>query len=168
MPFQLQNAIFLSLEKPHRWLVETVRAFNQGSIDQYKQLIADHKADFASVSIFVRKEAFLLEKITILALMSHVFQLSSDQRVLSFQQVSQVTRVPEDRVEFLLMRALSLGSIKGVIDQVAKTVAISWVQPRVLESVQLVIMKNKLAEWQSKVAQMQDFMYSESPELLSN
>jgi len=165
----LTNGVFLSMEKsPHAWLVDTVRAFNQGEIDQYKQIIVNNKAKFAELDIFVRKETFLIEKITILALMSHVFNLSSDKRTLTFQQVAQVTRLPVDQVEFLLMRALSLNLIKGVIDQVDKSVAISWVQPRALEIAQLVVMKNKLSEWQGKVAQMQDFMYSESPELLSN
>ena len=165
----LMHPVFNAMEQSeHAWLVATVRAFNQGDIDKYQQIIQENKDKFAQLNIFVRKETFLVEKITILALMSHIFKLSSDKRTLTFKQVASVTRLPENQVEFLLMRALSLQLIRGIIDQVDKTVAISWVQPRALETSQLVIMRNKLAEWQLKVEQMQTLMYNESPELLSN
>merc|ERR1712137_191099 len=126
----LMHPVFTAMEQSeHAWLVATVRAFNQGDIDKYQQIIQENKEKFAQLNIFVRKETFLVEKITILALMSFIFKLSSDKRTLTFKQVASVTRLPENQVEFLLMRALSLQLIKGVIDQVDKTVAISWVQP---------------------------------------
>ena len=37
------------------------------------------------------------------------------------------------QVELLVMKALSLGLVKGSIDQVDKKVHMTWVQPRVLD-----------------------------------
>ena len=37
------------------------------------------------------------------------------------------------QVEVMVMRALSLGLVKGSIDQVAGAVSVTWVQPRVLD-----------------------------------
>ena len=37
------------------------------------------------------------------------------------------------KIELLVMRALSLGLVKGSIDQIDSKIFISWVQPRVLD-----------------------------------
>jgi len=51
------------------------------------------------------------------------------------------------------MKALSLGLIKGRIDQTQQNVAISWVQPRVLNTQQIDTMQKKLGEWSHSVKQ---------------
>ena len=47
----------------------------------------------------------------------------------------------------LLMRAMSLGLIKGTVDQVEQKVSVSWLQPRVLEVSQMKNIKDRLDEW---------------------
>ena len=37
------------------------------------------------------------------------------------------------QVEYLVMKALSLGLVKGSIDQLSQEVSMTWVQPRVLD-----------------------------------
>jgi len=145
-----------------------VRCFNVGDIDGYKKLLSENQAAFNNLDIFVRKQQFLIEKITILALMCTVFRYSSEQRTLSFSKVAEITKLPENEVELLLMKSLSLKLIKGIIDQVSKIVTITWVQPRALELSEIETMRGKLTEWQSKVQTMQTFMCGEAPELLSH
>jgi len=100
--------------------------------------------------------------------MCTVFRYSSEQRTLSFSKVAEITKLPENEVELLLMKSLSLKLIKGIIDQVSKIVTITWVQPRALELSEIETMRGKLTEWQSKVQTMQTFMCGEAPELLSH
>lgn len=45
------------------------------------------------------------------------------------------------------MRAMSVGLVRGSIDQVAATVQISWIQPRVLDKQQLGEVRQQLADW---------------------
>jgi 26S proteasome regulatory subunit N9 len=42
-----------------------------------------------------------------------------------------------EEVEFLVMKALSRGLVRGSIDQVNQLVSITWVQPRVLDRKQV-------------------------------
>ena len=44
-------------------------------------------------------------------------------------------------MELLVIRALSLNLVKGVIDEVDEKVHMTWVQPRVLNNEQVMILK---------------------------
>jgi 26S proteasome regulatory subunit N9 len=52
------------------------------------------------------------------------------------------------------MKAMSLGLVKGSIDQVDELVRITWVQPRSLDKDRLRVMKNKLSKWKDNVEQI--------------
>lgn len=45
------------------------------------------------------------------------------------------------------MKALSLGLIRGTIDQVGQLVNITWVQPKVLDLKQVDGMRQRLQDW---------------------
>lgn len=65
------------------------------------------------------------------------FQRKAWDRQLTFAEIAQETGLPENQVEVMVMRALSLGLVKGTIDQVDNKVNITWVQPRVLDKKQV-------------------------------
>lgn len=164
----LNHPVFGTLKgTPSGWIAELVSAFNAGNIDRYKTLVSDNRGAFDSIPILKDNQQFLIEKVTILALMESVFRMESERRTFTFAQVASLTQLPTNEVEFLLMRSLSLGLIRGSIDQVDGTVAIHWVQPRVLEMSQLSSMKTKLIDWQKKVDSMNQFLFTESPDLMS-
>jgi len=60
--------------------------------------------------------------------------------------VKKIGKGIED-IEMLLMRAMSLGFIRGNIDQVANAVNIEWVQPRVLNLEQISSMGKRFTDW---------------------
>lgn len=51
------------------------------------------------------------------------------------------------QVDWILMRAMSLGLIKGTIDEVAQTVNVTWVQPRVLNTAEVATISLQLGDW---------------------
>jgi 26S proteasome regulatory subunit N9 len=66
------------------------------------------------------------------------------------------------------MKSLSLGLMKGVIDELTQSVSITWVQPRVLDLKQVHKMKDRLDKWLTDVDQVLLFVQNETaPELLS-
>lgn len=78
-------------------------------------------------------EVKMRQKICLLCLMEMAFTRPANNKQLTFDEVAAKTKLPEDEVELLVMRALSLGLVKGSIDQIDKKIFISWVQPRVLD-----------------------------------
>lgn len=148
----VENQIFDSLRgTANEWLAHVVMAFNNGEIEKWLEMEKQYSAQLNSQPGLVENKRIMDQKIAILALMQLVFSRGSLDRTLSFGEVSQVTKVPHDQVELLLMRALSLELIKGRIDQVAQTISITWVQPRVLSREQVATMRDKLSEWSVKV-----------------
>lgn len=67
----------------------------------------------------------------------------------------------------MVMKALSLGLVKGSIDQVQQTVTITWVQPRVLSMQQIASMQQRLVKWSEGVRGTLLFMEGETPELFA-
>jgi len=88
-----------------------------------------------------------MKKIRIMAVLELIFSLPKNDRNIPFVKISGVTGLDLDRVELIVMRAMSLGLIKGTIDEMDQVVRISWVIPRVLDSTRIQIMKNKMEDW---------------------
>ena len=61
------------------------------------------------------------------------FKRPATDRQLTFAEISEATNLPINEVELLVMKALSVGLVKGSIDQVDQKVHMTWVQPRVLD-----------------------------------
>ena len=73
---------------------------------------------------------------------------------MTFETISQETHVQAQEIEILIMKALSLGLLRGSIDQVAEIARINWVQPKVLDMKQIDNMRVRLKEWDSSVNQL--------------
>ena len=69
--------------------------------------------------------------------MNLVFETPAHERAIPFSAIATRARLDLDHVEWLAMRAMALGLVKGVIDEVAGVVEVAWVQPRVLDAAQI-------------------------------
>lgn len=70
---------------------------------------------------------------------------------MSFETIQSETGVSLDAIEHLIMKALSLGLLRGTIDQVDQVSHIKWVQPKVLDRGQIEGMRARLREWDASV-----------------
>ena len=69
------------------------------------------------------------EKICLLSLLQLIFTKPPHQRVLSFQEIQEhLSLEQEEEVEWIVMRALFLGLIRGTIDEVEQRVSVSYIQ----------------------------------------
>jgi 26S proteasome regulatory subunit N9 len=136
------------------WLRELLFAFNAGDLARYRSL----QPSFAKQPLFQEKDAFLRQKLCMSALTESVFRRPPHDRSLTFEIIHNETGVEYDEVEYLLMKALSQGLIRGRIDQVAQVARIEWVQPKVLDRQQIDNMRKRLAEWDGSVSRLNGYM----------
>lgn len=153
----------------HDWLARALEALNAGNLAEWKSLEQTHAAQLKSHDLSSPAVAALLrQKASILAVIELVFQRPASERIISFADIASATDTPGDRVEHLIMRALSLGLIKGRIDETEQHFNITWVQPRVLGQEQLHTMSQRLDVWATSVKQALELVENQiSPDVLA-
>ena len=112
------------------------------------------EGNLARAPLLEEHKGFLQQKISLSALTEAVFRRSPHDRAMTFETIARETRVSPEGIEILIMKALSLGLLRGSIDQVDEVAKISWVQPKVLDMKQIDNMRGRLQEWDSSVNQL--------------
>ncbi|KAM3468968.1 hypothetical protein MY8738_010185 [Beauveria namnaoensis] len=140
----------LAQSEDDSWLRELLFAYNRGDLAAYAAL-SDH---IASNKLLSENSTQLKQKIYLAALTEAVFRRPPHDRAMSFATISHETKVRPDEIEHLVMKALSLGLLRGTIDQVTSVAQITWVQPKVLDMKQIGSMRQRLLDWDSSVNQL--------------
>jgi 26S proteasome regulatory subunit N9 len=163
----MENEILQMLRNTNEaWLVDILTAFNFGDLNTWKVLQQKY-ADHIERSDLRHKGNVLTAKIKILSLIELVFNRPSGHRRLRFEEIAQNTDVPLNQVELLVMKALSLGLLRGNIDEVDQVVNFTWVQPRILNLKQVSGMRTRLQSWIENVKSALILIENEmTPELI--
>lgn len=143
----LQHPILAALTGEVAWLQELLIAFNRGDLAAF-DVLSGH---ISSNPLLKEHVEDIRQKIYLAALTESVFRRPPHQRAMSFGTISADTKVREDEIEHLVMKALSLGLVRGTIDQVDELVNFTWVQPRILDMSQIASMNQRLGEWGENV-----------------
>ncbi|KAI6249977.1 putative 26S proteasome regulatory subunit rpn9 [Erysiphe necator] len=157
----LLHPILESLKSSEPNLCELLFAFNRGDLSTY-DVLSGH---IASNPLLFRHSDGLKQKIYIAALTEAVFRRPPHDRAMSFKTIVEETRVRPDEIEYLIMKALSLGLLKGTIDQVNEIACINWVQPKVLNMKQIDSMRVRLQEWDSSVNSLGNWIESKGQDV---
>ncbi|KYK55860.1 proteasome regulatory particle subunit [Drechmeria coniospora] len=140
----------LATSEEDAWLRELLFAYNRGDLAAY-DVLSDN---IASNKLLNEHSTHLRQKIYLAALTETIFRRPPHDRTMTFASISQETKVRPDEIEHLIMKALSLGLIRGTIDQVDEIAHITWVQPKVLDMTQIGNMRQRLLDWDSNVNQL--------------
>jgi len=177
---------------PNAWMIDLLRVFQTGDLTAFAALSTARAADIARVPALVSHSSVVREKITLLRLMELSASRPAHGRALSFADVAASCTVGVDAVESLAMRAISLGLLKGTLDEVDQVsmtqqgmpivhaVAdppaptphpqifhVTFVAPRVLSIDQLRTLKGSVDEWRVKARQTLAFLHTNTQELLA-
>jgi len=148
---------------PNEWVLNMLDAFNIGDIRMFESLADKWKTQ----PDLLTKETQLREKIRLLCLMEMAFKCDSMDRHLKFGAIAKETGLPENQVEVMVMRALSLGLVRGSIDQLEERVKITWVQPRVLRKQQLVSMTERIDVMLDETSKLQSMLHEGAAPILT-
>lgn len=160
----LMHPVLESLKNTDKqWLIETLYGFNSGNVEKFQAL----KSAWGQQPDLAAHEAKLMQKIQLLCVMEMTFTRPANNRQLTFQEISQSTRVPVNEVELLVMKALSVGLLRGSIDEVDQKVQMTWVQPRVLDLPQIKGMKERLDFWCGDVKSMAVLVEHQAHDILT-
>lgn len=159
----LLHPILDVLKPPHvkSWLRDLLFAFNRGDLAAFDRL-SNHLSEDEQLATH---RQFLYQKISLAALTELVFKRPPHDRAMSFDTISSETQVKPNEIEHLIMKALSLGLLRGKIDQVAGIAKINWVQPKVLERSQIDGMRSRLKEWDSNVNDLGHYIEGEGKDV---
>lgn len=159
----LQHPVLDALKNTReQWLIDLLQAFNIGDVEKYEAL----KPVWQIQPDLRVAEGILKRKITLLCLMDMIF-VAGGTRALSFNDVATRTKLPIEQIELLAMQALSLGLIRGSIDQVDEKLNMHWVKPRVLDVRQVATLKKRLDQWTNDVKQMSALVEHQAEDILS-
>ena len=135
-------------ETEFAWLAELLRAFNAGDIAQYEALVGQHHAELHQQPALLANTTFSRRRSRPRA----PRRCSSSVSARRASAPSPSTRLPLRPICrwtrsscSSCVRSRSL--IRGLLDEVDRTLRVTWVQPRVFGSSQINLMKERLQTW---------------------
>lgn len=149
------------------WIYYLILSFNSAKVDQFLDMLNKYKDPISKDKVLNSHIDFLQVKIRIAALMDLVFQKNKNERVLTYKEITSSCHCDMNQVEFLVIKALSSGLIKGYIDEVENRVVVNWVQPKYLDREKIAILHDRLDQWISKAGKvLGSFQEASSPLLV--
>lgn len=152
-------------ETEDAWLLRLLESFHDGDIINFAKIFETHEKMFQEYKILSSNIDILRQKIGIMCLLKMIFERGSEQRTLDIDEIARTVKIDSKMAEWLLMRAMAKGLVKGKIDGVKRTVNITWLKPRVLTKDQLGTMEDKLGVWKKKVINTSEVLLEETAEL---
>lgn len=149
----------------NEWLVKLMHACANGDVLDLESITSTYSDAIATQPALISRANVVKEKVMLLALVNMVFKRPSNERTLSFEDIAAESKIPLNQVELLVMRALSLGLIRGSMDQVDQTLDVTWVMPRVLDTSQIKALSERFGQWAAQVKNTKDYMNEYVPML---
>uniref|UniRef100_A0A3B0N538 26S proteasome subunit, putative n=1 Tax=Theileria annulata TaxID=5874 RepID=A0A3B0N538_THEAN len=137
----------------YNWLYEVLLIFNEGNLQLFEEALERFKGQITH-SELNGHEPELRYKLTLIALLNLAFRKPNKQRSLSFQEIVEHCKIQMDEVEPFILKALGCNLIQGHIDQTQGTIQVTWVQPRILDTNKLELVRQKLKGWISSTNEL--------------
>jgi 26S proteasome regulatory subunit N9 len=109
---------------PFAWLRQLLLFYNSGDMEGFERV--SKSGEFLKQPLLVAANPFLRQKLCLMTLMESVFKRSKAERgKMTFAEIAKDVRVSVEEVEHVVMKALSLGLVRGSIDEVDEAVLVS-------------------------------------------
>ncbi|CAA9987202.1 26S proteasome regulatory subunit RPN9, putative [Plasmodium knowlesi strain H] len=147
------------------WLYQLIYIYNEGNIEVFNQVVHKYEENIKN-SLLKDYKKNMIKKITLLALMDLAFKKKKQRSDISFEEIAQHCKVDVNEVEKMLITAKSKNILTCQIDEIQKSVKITWVKPRVLNNEKIFFMKESIDKWITHSKNLLTYMEDLSVELL--
>lgn len=110
----------LLLGSQFEFIFYLILCFNSAKVDQFIDMMEIYKQNISNDPILSANVDFLHTKVRVAALLELVFQKNKNERIITYKEIHSKCHCDNDKIEFLVIKALSLGLIKGYIDEVTR------------------------------------------------
>ena len=152
----------------YEWISNLILSFNSAKVDQFLSMVQQNEKQIKDNPVLRNKYEFLQIKIRIAALLELIFQKNKNERTITFEEIYKVCDTNDDNIEYICMKALSHGLIKGYIDDVEKKLVVNWIQPKYLEKEKIVMLEDRFTSWIEKSKKVLDDLHENAAVLLNN
>ena len=152
----------------YEWISNLILSFNSAKVDQFLSMCDANKNEIQNNEVLSKRCEFLPVKIRIAALLDYIFQKNKGERTITFDEICRVCMTDEDKIEYICMKALSHGLIKGYIDQVEKKLYVNWIQPKYLDKEKIELLKGRFDNWIDKAGKVLLDLKENAAPLLNN
>ena len=118
----------LLLGSQFEFIYYLILCFNSAKVDQFIDMMENYKNNIKNDPILSSKVEFLHTKVRVAALLDLIFQKNKNERIITYKEIHIKCHCDLDKIEFLVIKALSLGLIKGYIDEVINIINLGWKQ----------------------------------------
>jgi len=142
------------------WLLRLLRAVGGGDLAGFRAVLEGHAAEVGLQPALLEARGMLERKAGTAAIVRHVVKAHAEgsKERLALAEVAGKTGLSEKAVHELLAQAFAGKLLEGTIDQVAGTLQVTWVKPRVLTFEEIAEARGKLGIWGGKAAECLDLV----------
>lgn len=137
---------------PNEWLANLIMLLNSGETESIPEFNEKFAPVIQANDTFRAFLPIIQQKLALSVFLQLIFSRPFNTRVFSFSEISQTCHVAMDRVEILIMKALSADLVRGEIDQVDETLTVTWCRPKALDRARLIHLRTELGRWHDIVA----------------
>lgn len=149
------------------WLGELLTQVQAGDISGFNATMRARSVDLGRMPALAGSAETLKEKVAILAVMQALSERTPANRTVTFSELASIADIPVPAVEWMAMRAMSLGLLRGKLDAVDQTLHATWVKPRTLTLKEVHVLADQMNTWLAKVDAAQSRVHMGSRDMLA-
>jgi 26S proteasome regulatory subunit N9 len=135
---------------PNSWLRDIIVALYKGDVNSFNEVVESNKNKYFSHLALSSNHEYIKRKAVLLSVLNLAFDRDPHDRTISFNEIASKSCIDCDQVEWVLMKALSIGIIKGRMNEIDQTISVTWVQPRVLDPLQITKVATQVKNWSDR------------------
>lgn len=150
---QLQN----HPDKNYLWKLALI--FDSGNISDLQSFLGQYQDQLKKGPLANHLDK-IQRNVRVVALFDSIFLSPKNfsQQDFTFQEIANITGVPKDQVEPLIIYILSIELMDGYLDEIAEIFHIRSLKPRTLDKARIAQLKDKFVAWNANVAKTAEFV----------